>query len=171
MPKQDTAKSLDHPAVFAAVRKAGGDESEEQGQPLDFPNFRIDGTDLFGGLHTDIERQCDVAAAGGGPDRVVQVRACRQLRDNRLDHPPFEVMNGLPYGLDPVNARERMRRFEKFHGWAMIDVWSHRKPRIGELGSMARSMPVPKTIKTVILIPIIPEPGRSGTNPRGAAFF
>ncbi len=58
-------------------RGRGEDGSKEQGQAVDFPNFRVDGPDLLGGLHGDIERQRDVAAAGGGPDRVVQVRVPR----------------------------------------------------------------------------------------------
>lgn len=109
----------------------GDDGSKKQGQALDFSNFRVDGPDLLGGLHGDIERQRDVPAAGGGPDRVVQVRARRKLRNDRLDHSPLKVVSGPPDGLDPVNARKRMSRFEKFHGWAMIDVRSHRRPRIG----------------------------------------
>ena len=120
-----------HLALAAAVTKGGEDGSKEQGQALDFSNFRVDGPDLLGGLHGDIERQCDVAAAGGGPDGVVQVRARRKLRNDRLDHSPLKVVSGPPDGLDPVNARKRMNRFEKFHGWAMIDVRSHRRPMIG----------------------------------------
>ena len=80
----------------AAVTKERDDGSKKQGQALDFSNFRVDGPDLLGGLHGDIESQCDVAAAGGGPDVVVQVRARRKLRNDRLDHPPLKVVTQLP---------------------------------------------------------------------------
>ena len=43
----------------------------------------------------------------------------------------WPVMSGPPDGLDPVNARERMSRFEQLYGWAMIDVRSHRRSMIG----------------------------------------
>ncbi len=65
-----------------------GDGSKEQGQALDFPNFRVNRTDLLSGLHADIESQRDVAAAGRGPDRVVQVRSAPEAEKRpspRLD--------------------------------------------------------------------------------------
>ena len=41
--------------------------------PVDVTNFRVDRPHLLGGLHADVQRDCNVPAAGRGANRIVEV--------------------------------------------------------------------------------------------------